>query len=708
MSSEATPARGDKPRRPRPSGHRKSLSTSALAVMSGTPPLIATPGGPGGGRSGASPVPPLPVSRAKKSALPPLPPVKESMSSADIAGLARMPSWQGTGAQQQAEAADAASALNDLRSLRSTGRRRQRALAILKTALVSACSGKDSVSSPLVDLLELEPHTPLLALLGRHTASLAKRASSSSLPVGDDLARHLSPEIDLALSVLQGLSLLGSACKKAVGERWAMEMFLDLLLLLRAQQPAEGEHPTVYVLLDLLFCILVDSPVHARTFEELSGLEAVTRVLRGTGVAKDVRMKCCEFLYFYLLPEGATAMPDLAAKVPMSVLAGLSPGAALPPSLDSSTSSAATANGPSLPPSPNRSRLTSEAPRAASPDRRWADLDLPFVPETPRKPPKPSLGFQTPATNRRASNLNSSASSNAMTPAATPALKSERRRSTAPRSDDEGSLTRRDSAAWAAVSKTGLGGANLQRRRSTASQGYTSEGGSRKSSAAGGSRSSSGSSSSTVTAVPRRLGSQVSPQSRESSMTPSSAAPSPRVLAPSPAVAPSSATPRLPRSSTQPTLASADTGSIIRRPSKLSKSSLAEPVLETSQALHAPRVPSQAPPAPSATPSTPAGRPPRMRHSRTQSALADLGGTPIQRSRGFPSDLTRGALPGAPSNSPAPLSPARRVSSGHRPALPKGDMRSVEQKKNMLGQWLGNVDQLVQGVEKVGFWGSKV
>lgn len=401
-------------------------------------------------------------------------------------------------------------------------------------------------------------------------------------------------------------------------------------------------------------------------------------------------MKCCEFLYFYLLPEGATAMPDLAAKVPQGVLAALAPGAALPPSLDSSTSSAATANGPSLPPSPNRSRLTSEAPRLASPDRRWADLDLPFVPETPRKPPRPSLGFQTPATNRRASNLNSSASSNAMTPA-TPALKSERRRSTAPRSDDEGSLTRKDSAAWAAVSKTGLGGANLQRRRSTASQGYTSESGSRTSSGSG-SRTSSGSSSSTVTAVPRRLASQVSPPSRESSMTPSSAAPSPRVLAPSPAGGPSPGMPRLPRSSTQPTLASsADTGSIIRRPSKLSKSSLAEPVLETSQAAQMPRVPSQAPSqtpfVSSVTPSTPAaGRPPRMRHSRTQSALADLGGTPVQRSRGFPSDLTRGMLPGAPTNSPAPLSPARRVSSGARPkAVPaKGDMRSVEQKKNMV------------------------
>lgn len=66
-------------------------------------------------------------------------------------------------------------------------------------------------------------------------------------------------------------------------------MFLDLLLLLRTQ-PAEGTvRPTVYSLLDLLFCVLVDSPEHARTFEHLQGLEAVTRVLRGTGVAKEVR-----------------------------------------------------------------------------------------------------------------------------------------------------------------------------------------------------------------------------------------------------------------------------------------------------------------------------------------------------------------------------------------------------------------------------------
>lgn len=32
--------------------------------------------------------------------------------------------------------------------------------------------------------------------------------------------------------------------------------------------------------------------------------------------------------------------------------------------------------------------------------------------------------------------------------------------------------------------------------------------------------------------------------------------------------------------------------------------------------------------------------------------------------------------------------------------------KTVEEKKEMLGMWLGNVEQLVQGVEKVSFWGS--
>ena len=42
-------------------------------------------------------------------------------------------------------------------------------------------------------------------------------------------------------------------------------------------------------MLELLCCILVDSPANSRTFEKLSGLEAVVRVLKGTGVAKEIR-----------------------------------------------------------------------------------------------------------------------------------------------------------------------------------------------------------------------------------------------------------------------------------------------------------------------------------------------------------------------------------------------------------------------------------
>jgi hypothetical protein len=97
-------------------------------------------------------------------------------------------------------------------------------------------------------------------------------------------------------------------------------MIIDLLLLLRAQAPSPtspttptptttttpatttnstnstlaptpspSPRPIVYTLLELLCAVLVDSPQNARTFEKLSGLEAVVRVLKGTAVAKEVR-----------------------------------------------------------------------------------------------------------------------------------------------------------------------------------------------------------------------------------------------------------------------------------------------------------------------------------------------------------------------------------------------------------------------------------
>lgn len=72
------------------------------------------------------------------------------------------------------------------------------------------------------------------------------------------------------------------------------QMFIDLLLLLRPIPPLPTpsdtpNKPVVYHILELLFCILVDSPANSRTFEKLSGLEAVTRVLKGSTVVKEVR-----------------------------------------------------------------------------------------------------------------------------------------------------------------------------------------------------------------------------------------------------------------------------------------------------------------------------------------------------------------------------------------------------------------------------------
>ena len=74
-----------------------------------------------------------------------------------------------------------------------------------------------------------------------------------------------------------------------------MQMLIDLLLLLRAVKRPTGTEtsfaarPIALDILELFFCILVDSPEHTRTFERLGGLEATTRVLKCTGVDKEVK-----------------------------------------------------------------------------------------------------------------------------------------------------------------------------------------------------------------------------------------------------------------------------------------------------------------------------------------------------------------------------------------------------------------------------------
>lgn len=340
-------------------------------------------------------------------------------------------------------------------------------------------------------------------------------------------------------------------------------------------------------------------------------------------------MKCCEFLYFYLLPEGSTTLPDISSSdfasrsISMISLA------------DASTLQT---------PDASSASMISGADITASHSRRGSrtnDGDLPFVPQTPRRPAKPQLGFATPSTSRR-----SVSGTSTVTPL--PPVNEQRAGS-----EDDGSLTRRDSAAWARAERNGLGNSRIRHESELSDAG---------------SRSSSGSSgSSTVRpGAGRREHRHSSSASGYASATPSPlVSASPRTPA-APALG-SSTRARIPRATSQQSVSIE--GSLARRHSRSSK-----------------------PPLQTATPDTPLERS-RMKHSRTETSIASLD-TPAsvngqsggpQRSRGFPSSITRGALP---TSSPVPLTPSRRIPSETRGVSNGGTdstkERSVAEKKAIV------------------------
>jgi hypothetical protein len=74
-------------------------------------------------------------------------------------------------------------------------------------------------------------------------------------------------------------------------------VLIDLLLFLRTHSaPSANQadtsattHPIALSLVELLFNVLVDCPDNARAFERLGGLEAISRVMRGSNVEKVVK-----------------------------------------------------------------------------------------------------------------------------------------------------------------------------------------------------------------------------------------------------------------------------------------------------------------------------------------------------------------------------------------------------------------------------------
>ncbi|KAK4689884.1 hypothetical protein P7C73_g242, partial [Tremellales sp. Uapishka_1] len=664
------------------SSHRKSQSTSALAVLASA--------GPSHPQSKQPKQQQQRPSRMSRSGV--LASVEESASMASLPGLTsigkedKSPRKKNRREGSMTEE-DLAGWLSDLRSLRSSTRRRLAALRGLERGLVSCCSHQGTIT--LERLIDHRVHTPLISLLTRHTQALTLRSSHSSIPSNDELALALLPELEILISILQGLCLLSCQCRDIVSEAWAIEMFIDLLLLLRTQPPSNsatpGEmdpiptsHPIVYSILDLLFCILVDSPQNARTFEKLGGLEAVVRLLKGTGVVKEVRMKCIEFLYFYLLPEQSQpkrAVSSGSTSSSSSTESELYPASPLSNSV-----------------SPDTSAVLAPGKPYAPPSTAWTGLDMPFIPMTPRKPPKPSLGFLTPSTNRRISSSTSSTPSLAPVPASPHSPSSKR----LPVILASSTPDRVVSSEWAKPTdineSIGLG--------------------------LGLPRSSSRTSLSSSTSVRR-----VTPET-PTFTDPFSTFSSGSGLSGSSTVI---ANP-MSRSSTQPSLsiiASSPRRTVPRQSSvrRVSKSPLNQSV----------------------TPDTPAspGGPvtPQTNHMRSHSHLSAIdlpskGLAPPHAEtsrphRAFPANLTRGLPSSASSPSlNSPLGASKRIPSERRMPERKSEerekpvrrtskeerrleglpsekrVRSVDEKKEMLGEWLGNVDALVMGVEKVGFWGS--
>ncbi|KAJ7098584.1 cell division control protein 14, SIN component-domain-containing protein [Mycena belliarum] len=213
--------------------------------------------------------------------------------------------------------------LDDLASPRSSNTSKTTALRALERLLAGACVPSRHLDDGELETflalqLTFECNVPirLLAFIAAATVHLdglggTKGWSATGEEADSDEAVELSTQLGLALSLLQGVALTHGASKTFLGRRPGLEVLLDLFLAARhlplATPPGQCLASTA---LDTLLCVLVDAPRALRVFEAAQGLHAVVRVLKRAATPREVRMKCLEFLYFYLLDE--TAAPTLS------------------------------------------------------------------------------------------------------------------------------------------------------------------------------------------------------------------------------------------------------------------------------------------------------------------------------------------------------------------------------------------------------------
>ncbi|KAL1663847.1 cell division control protein 14, SIN component-domain-containing protein [Schizophyllum commune] len=208
-------------------------------------------------------------------------------------------------------------------SSRSSTATRGNALDALERILAESCLKGDEVGGThtlmaLQYTFECNVPSRLLTYLAAFIPKVEELASKGPSKTDRELDEpRLITQIRQALGLIQGFALNHANTKRWLGRKYALEIFVDLFVVSRHLYPDDpsrkassgksSSNPNApylsSVVLDTLLCILVDAPAALRTFEECSGVQSVVRILKRAGTPREVRMKCLEFLYFYLLDE---------------------------------------------------------------------------------------------------------------------------------------------------------------------------------------------------------------------------------------------------------------------------------------------------------------------------------------------------------------------------------------------------------------------
>ncbi|KAJ7784155.1 cell division control protein 14, SIN component-domain-containing protein [Mycena metata] len=226
-------------------------------------------------------------------------------------------------------------ALDDLSSPRTSGDTKTQALKGLEKLLAAAFVPKASTEEldyflALQYTFECNVPSRILGWIASATFRLDLLTDKGTAEAeAEPEVVTLSSQLTVALSIIQGVCLTHAPTKVYLGRRYALEVLLDLFLSSRhlsstpftpaanagnvssasaspAKLAAGAPLPLASVILDTLLCILVDSSPALRVFETCHGVHAVVKILKRAGTPREVRMKCLEFLYFYLLDETST------------------------------------------------------------------------------------------------------------------------------------------------------------------------------------------------------------------------------------------------------------------------------------------------------------------------------------------------------------------------------------------------------------------